>query len=78
LREVLDALFTQEPQLPGYVLDELGVVRHHVARLRGCGTRGMAATRGRRSRPGCRRCSLCSLFNHSSRNSLQECAPLVR
>jgi len=31
LREVLDALFAQEPQLRGYVLDELGAVRHHVA-----------------------------------------------
>jgi hypothetical protein len=31
LRECLDALFAQEPQLRGYVVDELGAVRHHVA-----------------------------------------------
>ena len=31
LRESLEALFAQEPQLRGYVLDELGAVRHHVA-----------------------------------------------
>jgi molybdopterin synthase sulfur carrier subunit len=30
LREALEAVFTREPQLRGYVLDELGVIRHHV------------------------------------------------
>ena len=31
LRAVLDALFVRHPNLRGYVLDEQGVVRHHVA-----------------------------------------------
>jgi sulfur carrier protein ThiS len=31
LREALESLFAREPQLRGYVLDELGAVRHHVA-----------------------------------------------
>lgn len=31
LREVLDALFARHPVLRGYVLDEHGSVRHHVA-----------------------------------------------
>lgn len=31
LRETLEAVFDQEPQLRSYVLDELGAVRHHVA-----------------------------------------------
>ncbi len=30
LREVLDALFAQHPQLRGYVVDERGALRHHV------------------------------------------------
>ena len=30
-RAVLDALFVRHPNLHGYVLDEQGVVRHHVA-----------------------------------------------
>jgi sulfur carrier protein ThiS len=31
LDEVLDGVFAQHPNLRGYVLDELGGVRHHVA-----------------------------------------------
>jgi hypothetical protein len=31
VREVLDALFAEHPQLRGYVLDERGALRHHVA-----------------------------------------------
>ena len=31
LREVLESLFQREPQLRGYVVDELGRLRHHVA-----------------------------------------------
>jgi sulfur-carrier protein len=31
LREALESLFAREPQLRGYVLDELGAVRNHVA-----------------------------------------------
>ena len=31
LQQALDALFAQHPKLRGYVLDEHGVVRHHVA-----------------------------------------------
>lgn len=31
VRESLDAVFVREPQLRGYVLDEQGAVRHHVA-----------------------------------------------
>ena len=30
VREVLDRLFEQYPQLRGYVLDERGAMRHHV------------------------------------------------
>jgi hypothetical protein len=30
VREVLDRLFTDHPQLCGYVLDERGAMRHHV------------------------------------------------
>jgi hypothetical protein len=30
IRAVLDALFAEHPQLRGYVLDELGALRHHV------------------------------------------------
>jgi hypothetical protein len=30
LREVLDRLFVEHPQLRGYVLDERGAMRHHV------------------------------------------------
>jgi molybdopterin converting factor small subunit len=30
VREVLDALFAEYPQLRGYVTDERGVLRHHV------------------------------------------------
>ncbi len=30
LREVLDAVFAGHPQLRGYVVDERGVLRHHV------------------------------------------------
>ena len=30
VREAFDALFASEPQLRGYVVDELGAVRHHV------------------------------------------------
>lgn len=31
VREALDAAFAQHPQLRGYVLDEHGAVRHHLA-----------------------------------------------
>jgi molybdopterin synthase sulfur carrier subunit len=31
VREALDALLTQLPQLRGYVLDDQGALRHHVA-----------------------------------------------
>jgi molybdopterin synthase sulfur carrier subunit len=31
LRALLDALFARHPNLRGYVLDERGTVRHHVA-----------------------------------------------
>jgi sulfur carrier protein ThiS len=31
VREVLDGLFTRHPVLRGYVVDEHGAVRHHVA-----------------------------------------------
>lgn len=30
LRESLEAVFDQQPQLRGYVVDELGAIRHHV------------------------------------------------
>jgi hypothetical protein len=30
VREVLDSLFTEHPNLRGYVLDERGALRHHV------------------------------------------------
>lgn len=29
--QALDAVFAQHPNLRGYVLDELGILRHHVA-----------------------------------------------
>lgn len=31
VREALEALFTQAPQVRGYVLDDQGALRHHVA-----------------------------------------------
>jgi molybdopterin synthase sulfur carrier subunit len=31
LRDALDALFAQHPTLRGYVVDERGTIRHHVA-----------------------------------------------
>ena len=31
VREALEVVFAQHPSLRGYVLDEAGVVRHHVA-----------------------------------------------
>jgi molybdopterin synthase sulfur carrier subunit len=31
LREVLEDIFLREPQLRGYVMDERGAIRHHVA-----------------------------------------------
>jgi molybdopterin synthase sulfur carrier subunit len=30
VREVLDALFAEHPQLRGYVLDDQGALRHHM------------------------------------------------